>query len=145
MDFGGTLGKIRTYGTTYATWNDPAAPNAWAAPWVVVQPSPLPLATVTTAYDTTSNTFSMTANRGTNALTVDVSATAGSATLAYQIDRTDGVVTVSPLDLTTSAGLNTFAADLAAGAQVRVAGVPQPDGTVKAYAVSVHTGEVVAQ
>jgi len=145
VNFGGTLGAIRTYGTTYATWNDPAAPNAWAAPWVVVQPSPLPLATVTTPYDTNSGSFSMTANKGTNAVTVGVSTTAGSATLAYQIDRANGVVSVSPLDLTTSAGLASFTTDLAAGAQVRVAGVPQADGTVKAYSVSVMTGEAAAQ
>ncbi len=145
VNFGGTLGAIRTYGTTHATWNDTAAPNAWAAPWVVVQPSPLPLSTVTSAYDATTGSFTMTANKGTNPVTVDVSTASGSATLAYQVDRANGVVTISPLDLTTSAGVGTFTTDVAAGAQIRVGGVPQADGTVKAYSVSVLTGDTAAQ
>ena len=145
VNFGGVLGSIRTYGTTYATWNDSAAPNAWAAPWVVVQPSPLPLATVTTVYDASTNAFTMTAVLGTNPVAVDVSTASGSATLAYQVDRSNGVVTVSPLDLTTSTGLSTFTTDLSVGAPVKVAGVPQADGTIKAYAVAVYTGDATLQ
>ena len=144
LNFGGALGPIRTYGVSYATWNDPAAPNAWAAPWVVVLPSPLPLATVTTGLDS-SHAFTMTALRGTNAVTVDVSVATGSATLAYQVDRTGGIVTVSPIDVTTSSGLATLTTDLAQGALVKVAGLPQPDGTIKAYAVTAYTGDQVGQ
>lgn len=144
VNFGGTIGAIRTYGTTFATWNDPAAPNAWAAPWVVVQPSPLPLATVTTGLDA-NNAFTMTALRGTNPVTVDVSTASGSATLAYQVDRSGGVVTISPIDVTSAAGLQTLTTDLAQGAYVKVGGLPQPDGTVRAYTVAVYTGETVSQ
>lgn len=144
VDFGGTIGPVRTYGTTFATWGDPSAPAAWSAPWVVVQPAPLPLATVTSGLDA-SNAFTMTALRGTNAVTVDVSVASGSATLAYQIDRSGGSVSVSPIDLTTPAGLATLTRDLAQGAYVKVGGVPQPDGTIKAYTVAVVTGDPVSQ
>ncbi len=139
IDFGGSVGPIRTYGVSFARWNDPAAPNAWSAPWAVILPSPLPVATVTIGLDS-GNAFTMTALRGANAVTVDVSTASGSATLAYQVDRQNGTLTVSPLDLTTSTGLATLANDLVAGARVRVAGVPQPDHTIKAYSVAVFTG-----
>ena len=139
IDFGGSVGPIRTYGVSFARWDDPAAPNAWSAPWAVILPSPLPVATVTTGLDS-GNAFTMTAVGGANAVTVDVATASGSATLAYQIDRQNGTVTVSPLDLTTSTGLSTLANDLVAGARVRVAGVPQPDHTIKAYSVAVFTG-----
>jgi Domain of unknown function (DUF4382)/Domain of unknown function (DUF5666) len=139
IDFGGSLGPIRTYGVTFARWNDPAAPDAWSAPWAVILPSPLPVATVTTGLDS-NNAFTMTAVLGANPVTVDVGTSHGSATLAYQVDRQNGTLTVSPLDLTSSTGLATLVSDLVAGARVRVAGVPQPDHTIKAYSVAVYTG-----
>ena len=139
IDFGGSLGPIRTYGVSFARWNDPAAPNGWSAPWAVILPSPLPAATVTTGLDS-GNAFTMTAVLGANPVTVEISTTSGSATLAYQVDRQNGTLTVSPLDLTSSAGLAALANDLVAGARVRVAGVPQPDHTIKAYSVAVFTG-----
>ena len=43
----------------------------------------------------------MTIPGGANAATMDVSATSGSATLVYQVDLTNGVLTVSPIDITT--------------------------------------------
>ena len=54
--------------------------------------------------------------------TVDVSTAGGSATLVYQVDWTNGVVTVSPIDITTSAGLTELTNGLAAGAPVKVYG-----------------------
>lgn len=72
--------------------------------------------------------------------TIDVSTTSGSATLVYQIDRTNEILTVSPIDITTSAGLNSMTNGLAAGAQVKVYGVPQADGTLKAYVLVYYTG-----
>jgi dihydroxyacid dehydratase/phosphogluconate dehydratase len=73
---------------------------------------------------------------------VSVSTTAGSATLAYQVDRTAGVVTVSAQDLTTSGGLAALAGGLAVGAPVKVSAVPQADGTLKAYAITYFTGDL---
>jgi len=72
--------------------------------------------------------------------TVDVSTTAQSATLVYQIDRSNGVLTISPVDVTTSSGLAAITAGLVAGAPVKVYGVPQADGTLKAYVLAYFTG-----
>jgi hypothetical protein len=70
---------------------------------------------------------------------VDLSSVSGSATLVYQIDTTNGIVTVSPQDLTGS-GLATVSAALVAGTPVKVFGVPQPGGTIKAYVFFYLTG-----
>jgi hypothetical protein len=77
---------------------------------------------------------------GTNNVTVDVSTTSGSATLVYQVDRTNGVVTISPVDITTSAGMASLTSGLQANAPVKVYGVPQADGTLKAYVLTYYTG-----
>src|SRR5205823_1501396 len=73
-------------------------------------------------------------------VTVDVSATAQSATLVYQIDRSNAVITITPVDITTASGLATVSAALVAGTPVKVYGVPQPDGTLKAYVLAYFTG-----
>jgi hypothetical protein len=77
---------------------------------------------------------------GANPVTVDLSSVSGSATLVYQIDTTNGIVTVSPQDLTSSSGLATVSAALVAGTPVKVFGVPQPSGTIKAYVLFYLTG-----
>ena len=66
--------------------------------------------------------------------------TSGSATLVYQVDRTNNVVTVSPVDITTSAGLTTLTNGLTAGALVKVYGVPQSNGTLQSYVLTYYTG-----
>jgi hypothetical protein len=101
-------------------------------------PSLLPLGNVATGLS--GGSFTMTAAGGTLPVTVDVSTTSGSATLVYQIDRTNGVVTVSPVDITTSSGLADLAAGLAAGEPVKVYGTPQADSTLKAYVIAYFTG-----
>ncbi|MEO8925130.1 MAG: hypothetical protein ABI330_20285 [Caldimonas sp.] len=63
-------------------------------------------------------------------MTVDFSTTTGSATLVYQVDRSNGVVTVSPQDITTAAGLAAFTSGLQVGA----------DGSLKAYAINYFIG-----
>jgi hypothetical protein len=88
-----------------------------------------------------NNAFTMTVAGGINAATVDVSTTSGSATLVYQVDRTNGIVTVSPVDITTSAGLTQLTNGLTTGAPVKVYGVPQADGTLKAYVLTYYTGD----
>ena len=83
----------------------------------------------------------MTVKGATAAAAVDVSTTAGSATLAYQIDRSGGVVTVSAIDATTSDGLAALTRGLESGAKVKVYGVPQADASIKAYVLAYYTGE----
>ena len=71
---------------------------------------------------------------------VNLSTTTGSATLVYQVDRTNGVVTVSAVDITTPAGQTTITNNLVAGTPVKVFGVPQANATIKAYVVIYYTG-----
>jgi len=143
VNFGGTAGAVPSRGVSYAVWNDPANPNGWSAAASIVLPSTLPLGVV--ANGLVDNAFTMTVAGGSNAATVDVSTTSGSATLVYQVDRTNGIVTISPVDVTTSAGLATLTTGLVAGAPVKVHGVPQADATLRAYVLTYFTGEFPAQ
>ncbi len=138
VNFGGTVGAVQASGASFARWGDAANPSGWSVPWTVLTPVPLPRGTVATGL--AANAFTMTVPGGTQAATVDVSTAAGSATLVYQVDRTNGVVTVSPQDITTSAGLTALTNGLAVGAPVKVYGIPQPDGTLRAYVITYFTG-----
>jgi hypothetical protein len=136
--FGGTANLVIPLGATFATWNDPASPNAWAAPWTILMPTNVPVGTAATAY--ANGSFMLMAPGGTNAVTVDLSTVSGSATLVYQIDMTGGIVTVNPVDITTAAGQNTLSSNLVVNTPAKVFGVPQPDGSIKAYVVFYYTG-----
>jgi hypothetical protein len=138
VSFGGTVGSISAWGISSAIWADPANSTGWSVPWTVLMPTPIPLGVVATGF--ANNTFTMTVAGGTMPATVDVSTTSGSAALVYQIDRSNDIVTVSPVDVTTSAGLTTLTNGLAAGAPVKVYGVPRADGTLKAYVLVYYTG-----
>jgi hypothetical protein len=140
VNFGGTVGAVPTHGASYAVWNDPANPNGWAASASVVTPSLLPMGVVATGL--ANGAFTMTVPGGATAATIDIGTTSGAATLVYQVDRTNGVLTVSPVDVTTSAGLGTLTSGLAVGAPVRVYGVPQADSTLRAYVLTYFTGDL---
>jgi len=140
VNFGGTVGAVPTHGVSFGVWNDPANPNTWSAAASVITPSLLPLGSVATGL--VNNAFTMTVPGGTAAATVDVNTTAGSATLVYQVDRTNGIVSVSPVDITTSSGLTTLTNGLAVGAPVAVYGVPQADSTLRAYVLAYFTGDL---
>jgi hypothetical protein len=143
VNFGGTVGAVTTRGVSYAVWNDPANANGWAASASVVLPSLLPIGLVATGL--TNSAFTITVPGGATAATVDVSTTTGSATLVYQVDRTNGILTVSPIDITTASGLTTFTTGLAVGAPVQVYSVPQADTTLRAYVLAYYTGQIPAQ
>ena len=100
-------------------------------------PTPVPLGAVTTAF--AGNSFAMAVLGGTMPATVDVSTTAQSATLVYQVDRSNGVITISPIDVTTSSGVAALTAALVPGTPVKVFGVPQA-GSLKAYVLVYFTG-----
>ncbi|HEY6270917.1 MAG TPA: DUF4382 domain-containing protein [Terriglobales bacterium] len=142
-NFGGTAGPVNAFGESYTVWDDPANPsNAWSALWSILDPTPLPLATVSANWVTNPNggTFGITVPNGTTAVTISASSVSGSATLFYQVDRTNGVVTVTPQDVTSSAGLTAISTNLASPTLVKVYGVPQSDGSIKAYVVFYFTG-----
>ena len=142
VNFGGTVGTLPVWGTSGNTWGDSANPTGWAAVFTVLEPTPVPRGTVSTAWAANSNggTFAMTVPGGTNAATVSLSSVSGSATLVYQVDRTGTVITVSPVDLTTASGQATIASNLVVGTPVKTAGVPQSDGSIKAYVLFYYTG-----
>ena len=142
VSFGGTAPAVNAYGVTFARWGDAANATGWSAPWTVLEPTRLPLGFVASGLvnGSGSSTFTMTVPNGTRAATIDVATGSGSATLFYQIDRTRGVITVSAVDVTTAAGLTTLSTGLANGTPVKVFGVPQADGTLKAYVLTYYTG-----
>lgn len=142
VSFGGTVGSLPVWGVSYVTWNDPANPNGWSARWAILLPTPVPLGAVSTAWTSTSTggTISMTVPGGTSSVAVDLSSATGSATLVYQVDTTNGVVTITPQDLRSSTGLANVSAALVAGTPVKAFGVPQTDGSIKAYVFFYLTG-----
>jgi Domain of unknown function (DUF4382)/Domain of unknown function (DUF5666) len=143
VDFGGTVGAVPSRGVSFSVWNDPANANGWSAGSTILTPSTLPLGLV--AGGLANNAFTMTVAGGASAATIDVGTTSGSATLVYQVDFTNGVLTVSPIDVTSSNGLAALTSNLTAGEPVKVYGVPQPDGTLKAYVIAYYTGIMPAQ
>ena len=143
VNFGGTVGSVPSHGISFATWNDPANTSGWSATAAILTPSTLPLGLVATGL--VNNAFTMTVIGGTAAATVDVSTASGSATLVYQVDCTDGVITISPIDITTSSGLASLTAGLATGAPVKVYGIPQAGDTLQAYVLAYFTGQAPAQ
>ncbi len=142
VNFGGTAGAYPAWGESFATWNDPIQANTWAVPWTVLIPTTVPLGTAATSYS--NGVFTMSETGGTTAVPVDLSTTSGSGTLVYQVDRTNGIVTVSAVDITTSAGQNTITNSLVSGTPVKVFGVPQANGAIKAYVVVYFTGTMPA-
>lgn len=138
VNFGGSAGTFGTRGESYTLWDDPANLNGWSVPWVVLIPGPAPLGVVAAGYANAS--FTMTVSGGVNAVTSTLSTTSDAATLVYQVDRVNNLVTISPVDITTTAGQNKLASNLVTGASVKVFGVPQANGTIKAYVVFYYTG-----
>jgi len=142
VNFGGSVGSLTAWGVSRATWADMANPDGWSLRDAVLLPTPVPLGLVSTGF--AGNSFAMTVAGGTTPVSVDVNTALQSATLAYQVDRSGGVLTISPIDVTTPAGLAALTAGLIAGAPVKVFGVPQADGTLKAYVIVYYTGMMPA-
>jgi hypothetical protein len=146
VTFGGTAAPINAWGVSYAQWEDPSNAAGWSAAATILEPVPVPAVTVATALAAAASGYAFTVNAvgGTQPVTVDVSNTKGAATLVYQIDYSTGVVTVSSIDITSSTGLTTLMSGLAAGTKVSIAGVPQSDGTLKAYVLTYFTNTTPA-
>jgi len=140
VNLGGTMGMVPAWGASTAIWGDAANPQGWSVRQAILVPTPLPLGIVATSY--ASGSFSMNVAGGTTPATIDVSTASGSSSLVYQVDRTGAVVSVSSIDITTSAGLASMTNGLSAGAPVKVFGVPQADGTFRADVLLYYTGEM---
>jgi hypothetical protein len=142
------VGTVRPFGVSYAVWNDPAAPNTWAADWTVLLPTGAPVGLVTSAFSSSTNSFTFSVPLPTSApqntpaaqpVTVDLNAASGSATLVYQVDRQGGVITITPQDISNPTTLATVGANLVANVPVKVFGVPQVDDSIKAYVLFYYT------
>jgi hypothetical protein len=143
VNFGGTVGAVPSRAANFAIWNDPANAGGWAVAASILTPSLLPLGSVQSGLIGGTGgeyTFTMNVTGGTMAGTIDVSAVSGAATLVYQVDRSGGIVSISAVDITTSTGLATLMNGLAMNAPVKVYGVPQAGGTLKAYVLAYFTG-----
>jgi hypothetical protein len=138
VNFGGTVGLMKVRGESYARWNDASAANAWAASWTVLTPTNVPLGLAATGYN--NGSFTLGLPGAANTVQVNLNATSGSATLVYQVDWTSNILTVSPVDISTSAGQATLTTNLIANIPVRVYGIPQVDGTIKCYVLTYFTG-----
>ncbi len=136
VSFGGTLGAVSAWGLTDAQWS--TATSGWLAPFAILEPAPLPLGAVVSGLS--DDSFTVSVSGAADPATVTVSTEAGAATLVYQVDRSNGIVTISPIDIATSGGLGTLTGNLTAGTPVLLSGVPQPDGTLKAYVLLYYTG-----
>jgi hypothetical protein len=151
VNFGGEVGAMKVHGLSHSTWNDPAATNTWSALWTVVTPTPAPLGAVSSPFSSATNSFAFTvpvpsnAPNGTpaaNPVTVNLTTTSGSATLVYQVDRQNGVITVTPQDISNPTTLTAVGNALVAtptATPVKVFGVPQANGSITAYELFYYT------
>jgi Domain of unknown function (DUF4382)/Domain of unknown function (DUF5666) len=138
VNFDGNVGLMQAAGETYATWNATTPPGAWNAPMAVLIPTTIPLAATATSYSNGGITVMVPG--GTLAVPVTLSSTSGSATLVYQVDWSSGILTVSPVDITTTAGQNALSTNLLVGTPVKVYGIPQANGTIQCYVLTYFTG-----
>jgi hypothetical protein len=137
VDFGGGLPLVLPWATSGAAWNDPANPGGWTARSALLEPTALPMGTVASAWS--AGSFGLTLPGGANLVVVDLDL-AGGSSQAYQVDRTGGSVTVTPIDLATAKGQASLGTYLAPGATVKVHGIPQADGHIQATVVFCYTG-----
>lgn len=143
VNFGGTFGPVAARGASTALWS--TSTSGWQVPMAILEPTPLPIAQVVSGIAGSSFTMALVGNTGGNSVAVDFDATAGSATLVYQVNRSGGVVTITPLDISNPADFTSFTNNLTAGTLVKVWSVPQPAGTaasgsLKAYVIIYFTG-----
>jgi len=138
VNFGGSAGLMQAAGETYAKWNDQTVPGVWNAPSAVLIPTTIPLGLAATSYN--NGSFTVGVPGGVQTVPVNLSTSSESATLVYQVEWSGGILTISPVDITTTAGQNTLSTNLVTGTPVKVYGIPQANGTIKCYVLTYFTG-----
>jgi Domain of unknown function (DUF4382) len=146
---GGSLGALQAWGESIARWGDGSGNSTTATGWyardAILEPTPTPLGTVATPLGG-GTVFSVNLLGAASAIPVSLSTTAGQATLVYQINRSGGKVTITPVDISGGGtGLATLSAALTTGAIVKVWGVPLAgptpgSGTLAAYVLAYYSG-----
>ena len=140
-----TTGALPAVGLSGAVWGDPANMSGWSARNAILLPVPVGLATVSSTSGLSSDSFGITTMLTSSTYNVDFSTTSGQATLVYQVADDNGIVTVSPVDITTVSGLTNFeSALMASGTLVKVFAVPTPTGSLQAYVVLYYSGTMPA-
>jgi Domain of unknown function (DUF4382) len=139
-NFGGTVLTQNVWGVSYSNWGDGTSTNAtnWYAKFAVIEPTQLPHGTVSSPL--IGGNFGMTVAGGTLPVIVNISTVVGSATLVYQVDNTNKIVTVTPQDITNTAIFNAVQQSLAISTPVKVFGVPTTTGAIQAYVLFYYTG-----
>lgn len=56
------------------------------------------------------------------------------------VDWSNGIISISPVDITTTSGQNTLWTNLVTGTLVKVYGIPQANGTINSYVLTYFTG-----
>jgi hypothetical protein len=136
-----TTSALTAVGWSAAVWGDPANMSGWSARNAILLPVPVGLATVSSTGGLSSDNFGITTLTSSTGYTVDFSTTSGQATLVYQVARNNGIVTVSPVDITTASGLTDFEnALMASGTLVKVFALPTATGSLQAYVVFYYSG-----
>jgi hypothetical protein len=77
--------------------------------------------------------------KGPNAVPVTLSTVPGSAALVFDVavgPAAASAITITPVDITSAAGKAALATYIASGTPVKVYGIPQPDGSIKGYALT---------
>lgn len=139
-----TSSALPAVGIGASVWGDPANMSGWSAQNAILLPVPVGLADVTSTSGLSSDSFGITTLATSTSYSVDFGTTSGQATLVYQVARNDGIVTVSPVDISTAAGLTTFENALtASGTLVKVFAVPTPTASLQAYVVLYYTGSTM--
>lgn len=139
-----TDGTLPAVGLSAAVWADPANMSGWSAQNAILLPVPVGLASVSSTAGLSSDSFGVTTVASSSNYTVDFSTTSGQATLVYEVARSNNIVTVSPVDITTASGLSNFeGALMASGTLVKVFAVPGPTGSLQAYVVFYYSGSTM--
>jgi hypothetical protein len=99
-----TGSALPAVGVSGSVWGDPANMSGWSARNAILLPVPAGLATVTSTSGLSGDNFGITTVLSSTGYSVDYSTTSGQATLVYQVARDNGIVTVSPVDISTAAG-----------------------------------------
>lgn len=137
-----TQGPLSSQGISVAHWADPANPSGWALASTMLIPTPLGLATVQAGLVSNGilSSLSVLPSGASTPVTAELINASGSAPLVYQMNRGKGGVRVTPVDITTAAGLAQLTSALQVGTEVRVFGLPKSDGTVQVYTLVYYTG-----
>ena len=140
-----TTGPLPAVGISAAVWGDPANMSGWSAQNAILLPVPVgPRHGEQHQRTVSADSVGISTVASSTGYTVDFSTTSGQATLVYQVARTNGIVTVSPVDISTASGLTTFEnALMASGTLVKVFAVPAPTGSLQAYVVFYYGGSTM--